>query len=162
MTRNAAAEAHTYVTEADDAQIVDFVRALQASGRGVPEARPALLGADGSRHEIPQPIYEALRQVADALVDGMGVTVAPRSARLTTQEAAEFLGVSRPTLVRMLERGDLPMEKPGRHRYVRLDDLVAYQAARRMHRRSALDAMQTQSAEDGVYEATDGTPPLRR
>ena len=45
---------------------------------------------------------------------------------------------------------------------VRLDDLVAYQAARRMHRRSALDAMQTQSAEDGLYEATDGTPPLRR
>lgn len=84
----------------------------------------------------------------------MGVTVAPMNAMLTTQEAADYLGVARPTLVRILERGDIPMEKPGRHRYVRLRDLVDYQERLREERRAALEEM----VADGLY---DGTHPHR-
>lgn len=88
----------------------------------------------------------------------MGVTVAPLNAMLTTQEAADFLGVARPTFVRMLERGDLPMERPGRHRYVRLADLVAYQESLRARRAEALRRMSREGEDDGLYTATDGPP----
>lgn len=50
----------------------------------------------------------------------MAITVAPTHTVLTTSEAADLLGISRPTLVRLLEAGEIPYEQPGRHRRVRL------------------------------------------
>jgi excisionase family DNA binding protein len=122
---------------------------------------PELIGENGERLRLPTAMYDVLRQVAEALSSGMAVTVAPMNARLTTQEAAEFLGVSRPTLVRMLERGDIPMEKPGRHRFVRLADLVDFQDRQQERRHAALDRMARDAAADGLYEATDDGPPPR-
>lgn len=73
-----------------------------------------------------------------------------------------FLSVSRPTLVRLLERGEIPMSKPGRHRYVQLQDLVVYQEAMQSRRREILDTMAREASEAGLYEATDGLPPRMR
>lgn len=145
-----------------DAQILDFMQALEAAGRNAPERRPALVKANGERLEVPEAMYDVLRQVADALSSGMGVTVAPLNAMLTTQEAADFLGIARPTLVRMLERGDLPMEKPNRHRFVRLRDLVEYQARRREQTRTALDQMVAEAEQENLYARTDGPTPTTR
>ena len=66
---------------------------------------------------------------------------------MTTQQAADFLGISRPTLVRLLEAGDIAFDKPGRHRRVRLEDLVAYQAIFRAQRREALRELHRESLE---------------
>lgn len=164
VTRAAAVPApHTFVAEdPHDAQILDFARALEAAGRQVPTTMPSLVAADGTRLELPPAMYEVIKQVADALADGMGVSVAPLNAVLTTQEAADYLGVSRPTLVRMLERGDLPMEKPARHRLVRLHDLVELRDRQRAARREALADMQRTGYEDGLYDATDGPAPRTR
>lgn len=107
-------------------------------------------------------MYDVLRQVATALSNGQGVTVAPLNAMLTTQEAADFLGVARPTLVRMLDRADIPMQRPGRHRFVRLQDLLDYQAREQRDRRDALAEMVNQAEELGLYESTDGPAPVTR
>ncbi|HEV8023535.1 MAG TPA: helix-turn-helix domain-containing protein, partial [Candidatus Nanopelagicales bacterium] len=104
----------------------------------------------------------ALRQVAHALAEGKGVSVAPLRAKLTTQQAADYLGISRPTLVRLLEEGEIPMEKPGRHRFVRLHDLVDYQDRIRMSRRSALERMVEEAVADDLYEKTDRPAPATR
>jgi excisionase family DNA binding protein len=48
--------------------------------------------------------------------EGKAITLVPRTQRLTTQEAADFLGISRPTLVKLLEDGKIPFDQPGRHR----------------------------------------------
>ena len=56
--------------------------------------------------------------------------VAPYDTTLTTQDAADYLGVSRPTLVKLLEQGDIPFTRIGRHRRVTLSDLQHYAAAR--------------------------------
>lgn len=163
MPRNAATvDRRTYLPEGHEAEILDFVSALERTGGSAPAVRPALVDADGARTEIPEAMVEILRQVAQTLGRGMGVSVAPMNAMLTTQEAADYLGVSRPTLVRILERGEIPMERPGRHRYVRLHDLVKYQEDTRGKRREVLDAMARDAHASGVYDATDGpVPPMR-
>jgi excisionase family DNA binding protein len=84
---------------------------------------------------IPAELATALRETVLALAHGEAVTLTPHEALLTTQEAAEVLGVSRPTLVRLLESGALPFTKPGTHRRVRLEDVLDY-AERQRHLRA--------------------------
>jgi excisionase family DNA binding protein len=81
--------------------------------------------------------------------------VAPVDQSLTTQEAANFLGISRPTLVKLLESGEIPFERPGagRHRRVRLQDVVAYQERKRVQRRTALDELTREAADAGLYDS---------
>ena len=162
MTR-AFNEGKTYVPEPEgEAQIVDFAARLESVGKEPPQVRPALITADGTRIEIPEEIFDVLTLVAEALAEGRGVRVAPMDALLTTQQAAEFLGVSRPTLVSILERGEIPMDKPGRHRRVRLQDLVDYQDRLRVQRREALSRMTAEARADDLYAKTDGPPPKMR
>src|SRR6266511_2543238 len=68
---------------------------------GTPAAGAA---GGGERIELPAEVFEVLRQVVLAMTEGQAVTVAPHHQTLTTQEAADLLGVSRPTLVRLLEQ----------------------------------------------------------
>jgi excisionase family DNA binding protein len=143
----------------DLAQVVDFVAALESKGVIAPRPEPALVGSDGSRLVMPGPVYDALLQVATAMAHGQGVTVIPRNALLTTQEAADLLGISRPTLVRLLEDGKIPYEQHGRHRRVLLADLLEYQQEMRRERRATLDEMAREGQRAGIYEATAGPPP---
>lgn len=117
--------------------------------------RPALVAVDGSRIELPDELFDVLHDVVAALSRGLAITVAPRHTVLGTGEAADLLGVSRPTLVRMLEAGEILFEKPGRHRRIRLDDLLAHQTRSRRARATGLDEM-VHSAEDaGGYSLPD-------
>ena len=163
MAQNAPSpDTTTYYPGTDTTEIIDLVKALEARGVDVPASKPALVGADGTRIELPEDLHRVLLQVAEALAGGLAVTIAPQTARLTTQEAADRLGISRPTLVRLLERGDIPMTKPGRHRFVQLSDLEAYEAAQRLRRRDILDRMQAEADAAGLYDAIDGLPPAMR
>jgi excisionase family DNA binding protein len=85
---------------------------------------------------------------------GKATLVAPQGLLLTTQEAADFLGVSRPTLVKLLEDGAIAFEKPNRHRRVRLQDLIDFQQRRRAERRAALNQLTEEADELGLYDDT--------
>lgn len=115
----------------------------------------ALVGPDGQTVALPVEAYRVLVDVAMAMRAGKAITVAPVDQLLTTQEAADFLGVSRPTLVKLLENGHIPFERPaaGRHRRVRLQDIIEYQNAQRTARRSSLDSMTRDAAEAGLYDS---------
>jgi excisionase family DNA binding protein len=102
---------------------------------------------DGSRVRLTDELLHVLADIVDVLQHGDAVSVVSRRTTLTTQEAADMLGVSRPTLVAMLERGEIPYEKPSRHRRVLLRDLLDYEAALRRQRTEALREMAEQSAE---------------
>lgn len=110
-----------------------------------------LVSPDGIRRAIPAEIFRALEQVANALASGKGVTVAPHSKLLTTQEAADFLGISRPTLVKLLDGGEMEFEKRNRHRKVTLRALVDYQERSRQERRSALEEFTSRSQALSTY-----------
>jgi excisionase family DNA binding protein len=128
--------------------LVELIRQLRQSGR------PTLVGPDGTQYYLPLPIYEVLEQVVLAMARGQAVTIAPHNQRLTTQEAADILGVSRPTLVKMLDDGLIPFEQPGRHRRVLLRDVLAFQERRRTEREAALDEMIEISEEGDGYRKT--------
>ncbi len=112
-----------------------------------------LLGPDGEQVPLPAEVYRVLRQVVEVMRQGKATLVAPQGLLLTTQEAADFLGVSRPTVVKLLEDGAIPFEKPNRHRRVRLQDLIDFRQRRRMERRSALNRLTEEAGEVGLYDA---------
>ncbi|MEO3792740.1 helix-turn-helix domain-containing protein [Nonomuraea sp. B10E15] len=113
-----------------------------------------LVGAGGERIVLPDEVLEVLQLVVLAMAAGQAVTIAPHHQTMTTQEAADLLGVSRPTVVRLLERGEIPFEQPGRHRRLLLRDVLAYQERRRHQRQASLDRMVEISEEADLYEVT--------
>lgn len=110
-----------------------------------------LLGPDGEQVPLPEEVYQVLVDVVEALRQGQAITLVPHTQRLTTQEAADILGVSRPTLVKLLEGGKIPYDQPGRHRRILFTDLLAYQERRHEDRRAALDRTTEEASEAGVY-----------
>jgi excisionase family DNA binding protein len=131
-------------------QLLDLARFVEN------HTEPALLlGSDGEQVPLPAEVYRVLRQVIEVMREGKAATVAPQRLLLTTQEAADFLGVSRPTLVKLLEDGAIPFEQPNRHRRVRLQDLMDFQARRRAERRATLNELTEEASELGLY---DGSP----
>ncbi len=114
----------------------------------------ALVPPGGQAVDLPAALVDVLVDVARAMLAGRAVTISPMSRRLTTQEAADVLGVSRPTLVKLLERGEIPYERPGRHRRVRIDDLLEYQERRRAERQAVLSELTRTAQETGLYETS--------
>jgi excisionase family DNA binding protein len=143
----------TYLPREDTAEIIDFLSALRVRGREAADPRPRLTGPDGDSVELPEPMFKVLLQVAAAMKAGLAVTVAPHHLTLSTQEAADLLRISRTTLVRLLETGAIPFEKPSRHRKVRLDDLLEYRRRQRSQAELALADMVADTERLSLYDA---------
>ncbi|MDP9797484.1 excisionase family DNA binding protein [Catenuloplanes nepalensis] len=123
--------------------------------------RAQLIGPDGSRIDIPEELYGVLSDVVNALSQGLAISIAPHNTMLTTQEAADMLNISRPTLVRLLTDGEIPHSLRGRHRRVLLRDVLDYSERTRVERHGALDQMAAEAEEDNLYEITSTPPPPR-
>ncbi|MCW2604911.1 MAG: putative excisionase [Pseudonocardiales bacterium] len=82
---------------------------------------------DGLSAAVPDSVREVLADIVAALARGESISVVSHEPTVTTQEAADLIGVSRPTLVRLLERGEIAYDQPGSHRRVSLRDVVSYQ-----------------------------------
>ncbi|HCL3680301.1 TPA: helix-turn-helix domain-containing protein [Pseudomonas aeruginosa] len=91
-----------------------------------------------------------LRPCCNRSVFGNSVRVVPIHAELTTQEAADLLNVSRPHLVKLLEEGDLPHHKTGRHRRVCFSDLMEYKQQRDAVSHKVMDELANLSEEVGL------------
>lgn len=113
---------------------------------------------DGPDLVLPHEFLEVLHSVVEAMNAGQAVIVAPVNQRLTTQQAADLLGISRPTFVKLLERGEIAYERPGRHRRVLLSDIDEYRRRRSTERREALDRMVEIAEESGMYDRTTHLP----
>lgn len=83
---------------------------------------------------------------------GQTVAVVPEERELTTQQAANFLNVSRPYLIKLLEQGKIPYIQVGSHRRINFDDLKKYKQQRDENRRKLLDELIAASQEMGFYE----------
>lgn len=81
-------------------------------------SRARTLRLGDSEVELTERSREVLMELFDRLAHGESVLLVPAEEMLSTQQAADLLRVSRPTLVKMLEDGILPFERPGTHRRV--------------------------------------------
>ncbi|ALG66736.2 helix-turn-helix domain-containing protein [Beggiatoa leptomitoformis] len=111
--------------------------------------------ADDSQEELILPNYaiDLLLNVLTEMAKGNAITLMPIHAELTTQEAAELLNVSRPHLVSLLEKGEIPFHKIGSHRRVLAKDIIEYKKNLRTNRLQALNELTTLSQTLGMgYE----------
>ena len=97
-----------------------------------------LVAPDGSEVEVPASAFAALRAVVRDMAQGLTITLIPHDKELTTKEAADILGVSRPFLVRLLDRDEIPYHRIGTHRRLRVEDVLGYRELRAQRRREQL------------------------
>jgi len=83
---------------------------------------------------IPLSALKLLAHILKVTGQGNPVSIIPVATEMTTQAAAEFLGCSRPHLVKLLEDGAIPFTKVGKHRRVRFEDLAEYKMRQREQR----------------------------
>lgn len=125
-------------------------RAAESSGAPAP---PVVIGESGNKQiEIPDSLFEVIREAVEVLLDGGAVTIMPYHAQLTTQQAAEYLGVSRPHLISLLDKESIPYSRLKSHRRILLKDLEAYRLKRDEERLQALDELTREMYAAGHYE----------
>ena len=164
MSRATAVE-ETYLPSGANelAPIMDFLAAHEAAGRVAPEPRYFLAGTrPGDQVQLPEEVYLALRKVVDAMRSGLAVSVVPHTTRLTTQQAADLLNVSRPTVVKLLDEDEIPFERVGTHRRVLLADLLDYRERRRERQYDVLAATRDGVDEDNVERALEDLREARK
>lgn len=109
-------------------------------------------GGDIARLEVPPATLRLLSQILALMARRQTFVLYPESSELTTKQAAEVLGVSRPFLIRVLEAGQIPFRKVGRHRRVLMQDVLAYKKTMQIERRAALDELVKASEDMGGYD----------
>ena len=119
-------------------------------------ARVALVGesedGDVARIDVPPATLRVLSRILAMMASQQTFLLYPADTELTTGQAADMLGVSRPYLIARLEAGDLPFRKVGRHRRIRMEDVLAYKATMQVERKAALDELVAQSEALGGYD----------
>ena len=121
-----------------------------AAQRERPLAR--LVSPDGTEVEIPASAFAALHAVVRDMAQGLTITLIPHDKELTTKEAADILNLSRPFLVKLLDRGEMPYHRVGTHRRLNVEDVLAYRELRAARRREKLRELTELSEQvDGGY-----------
>lgn len=111
-----------------------------------------LVGSNGKEVNIPDSIYQMLRDIVSLMASGQRVSIVSHNCQLTTQEAADILNVSRPFLIKLLENGEIPYIKVGSHRRVIFQDLINYKEQRKVKRQKGLNELTQFLQDEGFYE----------
>ena len=148
----ATAELTTLPPSRDEAELArtSGQRLAPLARRGRPLA---LRFRDGGREEtieLPAGAVKLLVEVLEIMASGRAVTIVPQNAELTTQQAADFLSVSRPFLIQILEEKKIPFRMVGTHRRVHFEDVVRYKEAVDTERRKVLDELAAEAQELGI------------
>lgn len=105
------------------------------------------------RIKIPIQALRLLSKILHATAQGKPISIVPLAMEVTTQSAADFLGCSRPHLVKLLEEGVIPYTSVGRHRRVKFEDLQKYKKAMKASRKRLLAEMMKQDEDFAMYDS---------
>ncbi len=100
--------------------------------------------------EIPASAAALLLRLLGDMAAGHAVTLIPVHAELTTQQAADLLGVSRPFVVKQIEDGKIPFRKVGSHRRLLFQDLMEYKRKMNAARQKSLDELAAEGQNLGL------------
>jgi excisionase family DNA binding protein len=123
----------------------------QEASRAIATKQPSELRVrldDGRELVLPKAATRLIAHLLTEMAQGNAVTIIPVHANLTTQEAADYLNVSRPHVVKLLEDGKIVFHMAGTHRRVKFQDLVAYKNASENRRREIMEELATQAQEE--------------
>jgi excisionase family DNA binding protein len=134
------------IPESQAAQIDELYRVLKLGSA-------TLTSPDGLHQvQLPDPLYRLLLRIIDDLAEGRPVMYASANQDLTTQVAANCLGMSRQFFVGLLEKGEIPFHRVGKHRRITFRDLLAYRQQRDQRRHQAVNDLATKAVESGIYD----------
>lgn len=106
----------------------------------------------GERIKIPVRVLRFLAIILKATAQGKPVTVVPVASEMTTQATADYLGCSRPHVVKLLEDGVIPYTKVGKHRRIKFEDLQRYKKAMKDTQRKLLIELMKQDEQFNMYD----------
>lgn len=101
---------------------------------------------------IPANIFRTIIKMLVEMGNGNAVAVVPVSAELTTQQAADLLNVSRPHLVKLLSKNEIPYRMVGTHRKLLAREVLNYREKAVLERRAALTSMVQLDEEFGLID----------
>ena len=101
--------------------------------------------------ELPEAAIAVLTDALEHLRRGHQVRVIADDEEVTTQAAADLLSVSRPYVVALIDRRELPCRKVGSRRRLRLADVLTYREIQQARQRDAADALASEAQELGIY-----------
>ena len=125
----------------------------QEASRALATRQPSELKVrldDGQELILPKAATRLIAHLLTEMAQGNAVTIIPVHANLTTQEAADYINVSRPHLVKLLEEGKIAYHLVGTHRRIRFQDLVAFKATLEKRRREIMEELAAQAQEEGM------------
>ncbi len=96
---------------------------------------------------IPLKALKLLKVILNNMAQGKSIALLPTDAEITTQQAAEILNVSRPHVIKLLEKGNIPYKKVGSHRRILLQDILTYEATFKAKRRKQLNSLAKEAQE---------------
>jgi len=102
--------------------------------------------------QVPLKALKLLGQILKATSEGKPVQIMPVATEMTTQAAADLLGCSRPHITKLLDSGEIPFEKVGRHRRVRFEDIMQFKEKMKMNRKKLLAQMIADDEKAGLYD----------
>ncbi|HLJ64680.1 MAG TPA: helix-turn-helix domain-containing protein [Stellaceae bacterium] len=135
----------TIVPSKEDAEMATEASRILATSRTEGEFRVQL--DNGQVLILPYAVERLLSHILTEMSHGNAVSIIPIHAELTTQEAAEYLNVSRPYLIGLLEQGKIKFHRVGTHRRIRFLDIKEYKEEIDRQRDAALDELAEQAQE---------------
>jgi len=105
------------------------------------------------RIKIPLSALKLLAKILKVTSQGNPVSIVPVATEMTTQKAAEILGCSRPYLVSLLETGEIEYTKVGKHRRVRLEDIMNYKEKMKKNQKKHIIDVMKFDEEIGLYDS---------
>lgn len=102
---------------------------------------------------VPLSALKLLAKILKATGQGKPISIVPLATELTTQSAAEFLGCSRPHVIKLLESGAIAFTKVGRHRRIKIEDILAFKSRMRENQKALLVEMMKEDEESGLHDS---------
>jgi excisionase family DNA binding protein len=141
----ATAQQPISLPEAEQKQVQELEAMLR-------QGSAALVSSNGERIDLPNTVYEILKKVVTLMAHGQAITLIPDNQAVTTQRAADILGMSRPFFIKLLDAGVMAHHRVGNQRRVYLREVLAYAQKREKERRAALARLSQAAVDAGLYD----------
>jgi len=105
--------------------------------------------------QLPSDFAKLLIQLGDKADSGSDIQIISSSQTLTTQQAADYLGYSRPTLIKLLDEYRIPISLVGRHRKIEFSHVMHLENLIKAERQKFLEEMAKEDYELGKLEGFD-------